>query len=189
MKEDRIAAAWWQGTASTVALQWVISPQISALKQWHICAFPAWIFHSIINASPRRGSCLQLVSKACADTALLPLLTKWHSDRGCTSNTECKEHCWDQTRWEGGKVPISLARPQYPPFRFILAQCPRLPTFYSIWCTHGGNGSDENNEVCVYPCGWCMQPNVLPPQTWITLDVLVTWHFDGQCPKKKKNLS
>lgn len=57
------------------------------------CSFPAWIFLYIINASPRRGSCLQLLSKARADTELPLLLTKRLSDRGCTSNTESKENC------------------------------------------------------------------------------------------------
>lgn len=83
------------GTVRAGALQWVVSPQIcSILKQWHICSFPAWICLYIINGSPRRGSCLQLVSKARADTELPLLLTKRLSDRGCTSNTgESKENC------------------------------------------------------------------------------------------------
>lgn len=65
-----------------------ISPHISSkLKQWHICSLSTWIFLCIINVAPRRWSCLQLVSKACADTALPPLLTKRLSDRDCTSRT------------------------------------------------------------------------------------------------------
>ena len=74
------------------ALQWVISLQISSkLKQWHTCSLSTWIFLYIINASPTRESCLQLLSKARADTALPPLLTKRFSDGDRASRTECKE--------------------------------------------------------------------------------------------------
>lgn len=94
------------------------------------CSFPAWIFLYIINASPRRGSCLQLLSKARADTELPLLLTKRLSDRGCTSNTESKEKCrgsnnvrgkWGGRGKEGGgggglNIPAKLGWLTFPSF-------------------------------------------------------------------------
>lgn len=105
-------------------------PQISSqLNEWHICSLSTWIFLYIINTLPRRGSCLQRVSKASADTALPPLLTKRLSHRASPSHTECREHmALDRILSYGRKVSVAtkclrqslfFSLPYYPPFKNI----------------------------------------------------------------------